>query len=147
MKFGQNCVIWSKFNLVPVLTIYRYLIKNGVPNLSHFSPKLYWCRISICHFRFIKNLVPFMHRQVLIHNGAQCPFSGAWFEIHISSVCYAKLRVMAISGTLYVAFIPPARSRRGWKIVNRAQEDLFSLLLHSAAWMDPKIGTKHHWLR
>ena len=56
-KFGQNCVIWSKLNLVPVLTIflktnYRYLIKNGVPNLSHFRPKLYRCRISICRFFF-----------------------------------------------------------------------------------------------
>ena len=33
LKFGQNCVIWSKLNLVPVLTIflkknYRYLIKK-----------------------------------------------------------------------------------------------------------------------
>ena len=39
---------------------------------------------------FIKNLVPYMQRQVLKINGAQCQFTGACFKIHTILIFFGE---------------------------------------------------------
>ena len=57
----------------------------------------YFCHSNQCnaiiiilvniHYHHI-TIIIHMHRQVLKHNGAQCPFSGACFKIHILAQNY-----------------------------------------------------------
>ena len=57
----------------------------GEPKATKSGGQASWDKIGQipeCHNLFIKHLVLHMHKHVLNHIGAQCPFAGGCFKIH-----------------------------------------------------------------
>ena len=75
-------------------------VQKKAGNQASLPGTFYFCHSNQCnaiiiilvniHYHHI-TIIIHMHRQVLKHNGAQCPFSGACFKIHIlADVYYLK---------------------------------------------------------